>query len=592
MMKDKIKSSRGVTLISLTIVVAVLMILANVIIYNVGDNLKVGKLKEMQNDIDNLRAKISDYYVQNGKIPASIKYTNIYHLKEAGIISDAVDTGNFLVIDLSALDNLTLNRGKDFEEIKFFDSLTEEQAKNNTDLYIINETSHNIFYVAGITIDKETFYTDYTQENMDQVSVDLKYVEGIKIPDGFYYVEGTKDTGILIRANNATQEYLWVQTKEKITAIPDKVEITTRETENFIKSVNSYSGYYKSTTSNEVMYLELENWSPKYDKEGIYKDKNGDTAYIPEGFQVSKLSGENTIHEGLVVKDRNHNEWVWIEVPKTKTVYQTAGIDIIDFTEEDYTKIETDLQTYAKVYRDSNYKDTWALEEQHGFSSENEYHDLKNSMLKSVYEKGGFYIGRYEVGTQTQRIDNLTELTTPVIQRDAYPYNFVTCKQAQAKSKELATAERTTSLMFGIQWDLVLKFIEVKGQRLQNEITLDSSSWGNYSNITFNVVRGKYTNNPNLGNSYVDVNESYSKLEKTDILLTTGATNRNTALNIYDIAGNLYEWTLENNVTDFNGSCVYRGGSYYRDGATPASSYGTASALDFFNNVGFRPTLY
>lgn len=64
MIKQKLKNGKGISLVSLTITVVILMILVNVIIYNAKDNLKIGNLKEMQNDISNLRDKISSYYAR------------------------------------------------------------------------------------------------------------------------------------------------------------------------------------------------------------------------------------------------------------------------------------------------------------------------------------------------------------------------------------------------------------------------------------------------------------------------------------------------------------------------------------------------
>lgn len=528
-----IKKEKGISLISLAIAVAVLLILTNVIIYNVRDDLKIGNLKEMQNDIQNLRDKVSAYYVQNGQIPARVEYPNINHLKVAGVISEVADTGRFLVIDLSAIENLTLNRGADFETIKTWDALTEEQAKNYTDLYIINETSHNIFYVAGITIDNEVFYTDV--EDLDTKAVDLRYVEGVKIPEGFHYTGGTKALGnIFIESEDGTETYKWVVVEE-MTEIPSDIEINSNEKEDFIKSVNSYQGYYKNVNNNSIKYFSLQKWSPIYDKEGIYEDKNGDRAYIPKGFQVSEVPGENTIDGGLVVKDSQNNEWVWIEVPKG--IYKTAK------TSDDYEKIEKDMQDYVKNYREENYLDTWYSEGQHGFSNSTEYNNWKNSMLKSVYEKGGFYIGRYEAGTETQRTSENEDRIIPLVQRNKFPYTFVTCRQAQTLARQLGTEEKTSSLMFGIQWDLVLKFIEAKGAKKQ--------------------------------------------------VLTTGTTNRNSSvLGIYDLTGNVSEWTLESS-NNIESPCTSRGGSFeHTEGDMPMASRYNTSISHFDNNIGFRPVLW
>ncbi len=576
MISSKIKNVRGISLISLVIAITVLMILSNVIIYNVKDDLKLGNLTEMQNDIVNLRDKVSSYYRQNGEIPANIAYTNINAIKEAGVISEAVDTGNFLVIDLSALENLTLNKGKDFEKVKE----NPDHVNEYTDLYIINETSHNVFYVAGVTINQDTFYTDYTSEKVDTATVNLKYIENVEIPDGFYYVEGTKDTGIKIKSNDNTEEYQWIQETKEISEIPNDIEINANQKEDFIKSVNGYHGYYKGVNSSKVIFLGLENWSPIYDKEGIYRDKNGDTAYIPQGFSVSETPGENTIDEGLVVRDEKQNEWVWIEVPKS--IYQTAE------SSEDYEKIEKDMQTYTSSYRNSEYTDTWNSKEQHGFASANEYQNWKNNMLKSVYEKEGFYIGRYEVGTTTARASSSATETTPILQKDAYPYNFVTCKQAQTLAKSLATEGKTSSLMFGIQWDLVMKYVETKGGKTQDELK-DSTTWGNYSNATFDITRGEYSATEGLWNQ---VNAKYTKPTES-VILTTGTTNRNSALNIFDLSGNVWEWTLEY-TSGSNGSCVSIGGAYDNNGKEhSASSRNYGYAVTFTHpGLGFRPALY
>ena len=45
-----------------------------------------------------------------------------------------------------------------------------------------------------------------------------------------------------------------------------------------------------------------------------YYDVNEDKAVIPAGFAVSQIEGENTIEDGLVVIDKNGNEFVWVPV--------------------------------------------------------------------------------------------------------------------------------------------------------------------------------------------------------------------------------------------------------------------------------------
>ncbi len=157
--------------------------------------------------------------------------------------------------------------------------------------------------------------------------------------------------------------------------------------------------------------------------------------FLPDGAEIV----ENDLNKGLVIKDSNGNEWTWIEVPKSIYTNTTYNGGTAPTSSEDYAKIESTMQNYAKDYRLSGYTDEWYSEAQHGFKSAEEYNNHKKAMLKSVYENGGFYIGKYEVGTETLRIAKDAPLTTPVIKEGAYPYNYVTNKQAQEKSKELAT---------------------------------------------------------------------------------------------------------------------------------------------------------
>ena len=139
-----------------------------------------------------------------------------------------------------------------------------------------------------------------------------------------------------------------------------------------------------------------------------------------------------------------------------------------------------------------------------------------------------------------------------------YPYTYVTCSQAQTLTSKLSTGKSyTSSLMFGVQWDLVLKHIEVKEvakgtalATIQSALRSDSKDWGNYYNASFEINRGKYavfnTSTYKL-EKFQDVGNEYSKEKDKSILLTTGATERNCSRNIYDVAGNCWEWTTESN---------------------------------------------
>ena len=315
---------------------------------------------------------------------------------------------------------------------------------------------------------------------------------------------------------------------------------------------------------------------------------------------------ESDANKGIVIKDKNNNEWVWVEVPKT-TVFSDLTIDTTkELTEQNYTDIKNKLISYATTYREGkvgqgyNWTDEWY--NGCGMTSD-EYTIAYQKMLKSVYTYGGFWILRYEAGiegTTTETTNartgssaRITIGTSPkaVSQKDAIPYNWVYCSEAQALAKEMTpNSNYTSSLMFGIQWDLLCKYLEVKGKLATANINSDSSAWGIYSNVGRTISSNKAKQTTNNGSTWTTITGTKPA---SSVLLTAGASEETNKMNIYDFAGNEWEWTLEHVTSDSNNPCAIRGGGYNLIGSNyPASyriRYSTTNALD---GIGFRPALY
>ena len=373
----------------------------------------------------------------------------------------------------------------------------------------------------------------------------------------------------------------------------------------------------------EKMLSNMENLLGSYSFRNVNTADTNPAGTVPENSVVLDDDANN----GIVIKDINNNEWVWVEVPKI-TVFGDLTIDTTkELTERNYTDIKNKLVDYAGVYRNgsasqdrSSWTDEWYAIDGETLitaSTENlsaeqkelkngcglnydEYNTLYNNMLKSIYTYGGFWIGRYEAGVEgsindlnkarTRSSDRITIGTSPkaISQKDAIPYNFVYCSEAQSLANEMYPDNNyISSLIFGIQWDITCKYLEVKSDLSISDINLDSSSWGNYNNVTRKITSLNAKKSLNSGNTWEKISGEKSQ---GDVILSTGASDETKKMNIYDFTGNLWKWTLEK--TEYiEYPCASRGGAFNSTGKMSASLKGGNTAEFSSEIVAFRSML-
>ena len=164
-----------------------------------------------------------------------------------------------------------------------------------------------------------------------------------------------------------------------------------------------------------------------------------------------------SVDTGFLIKDASGNEYVWVVVPKSlynNTTYNSNN-DKKPSSSTDYANIEYCLQQYTATYRNgTSNSDTYAADTANvgWFENETEYNNLKNSMLKSVYENGGFYIGRFEEGTANAE-ESTTEGTSagPVSKINMYPYRLLTLPEAMDLTKKVNAGNRTSTIKNQVQ---------------------------------------------------------------------------------------------------------------------------------------------
>lgn len=147
----------------------------------------------------------------------------------------------------------------------------------------------------------------------------------------------------------------------------------------------------------------------------------------------------------------------------------------------------------------------------------------------------------------------------------------------------------TSGLVTGTMWDAVMKFITTDSTSYSD---LKSTPWGNYSSNTgleYTKGRGRYlslkTTYGSLDSAIVSDGEFHSGIR------TTAFSEGTKRKNIYDLAGNLWEWTQDASTSTT--TILVRGGGFrhgYSD--SPMSYRYSVSATSTDTSYGFRPALY
>ena len=319
------------------------------------------------------------------------------------------------------------------------------------------------------------------------------------------------------------------------------VNLNVTETNSGIKTVKYSIDDGKTWTDEERKYSytfrNVSPWYVAYNVQIKTEDEAGNTktytdttpgVRIPDGFVWvggTKESGL-VISDNLADKDRYHgkddvgndlqgNQFVWIPVE-----------DIADYKRTAYAAniatgiIDTDTNSEKINYNSTN--------------SDYYTEALLTVEKASVEANKGYYIGRYEAGDKestnlkTLRTSSSSTSNTVVVKAGQTPYNYVTKTQAQGLAEDFSKKQGYTSvktrLVSSYAWDTAIAFIQKS-----NSDYGSCSEEGNYNDTTF---------------TYTDITGvSQTKANGDSTLIPTGQT---TAVNnIYDMGGNIYEWTTE-----------------------------------------------
>ena len=302
------------------------------------------------------------------------------------------------------------------------------------------------------------------------------------------------------------------------------------------------------------------------------------TVTIPAGFAVSQVEGENTIKDGLVIIDSKGNEFVWVPVSQ-----ENFDTEFVRRTSYYNNGKEETMTNYGEVNAEgSNVNISGATT---GLAESSTTVQEAKDMYDSVYQNEGFYIGRYEAGKDKNNPEKV------VVQKGVDVYNSVPWSKNKTMNEEEPTENTQdgaielarnfdeengyttvkSTLIYGVQWDAIMQWIDPE---YKNE---DGTLYEKGSFVANSTGKGNYNEdentNPWKGN-----------------IAQTGSSTDYEVNKIYDLAGNVYEWTMESYDTNRR---VNRGGFYNYSGSNhPASSRILSFPILSFSGIGFRVTLY
>ncbi len=298
-----------------------------------------------------------------------------------------------------------------------------------------------------------------------------------------------------------------------------------------------------------------------------YTDANGDTATIPAGFAVSQIEGENTVENGLVIIDANDNEFVWIPVPtaiaeseEQGTINKAMAVNLGTEENPQYrgllynfndtsSEVQSGCTTTTNNNREpdivSDYDNNTTYN--NGLFTKDSLQIDYNNMIKSVNINHGFYVSRYEMSLDAN-------------------------KNIQSKkNQQSATADASsTNMWYGLY---------EKAKTYNRDSVISSMIWGSQYDAMMNWMHKDSNINVNSTTPITGATKNASR--------TTGLEEKDKIKNVYDLLGNSYEWTLENNSS---GHRVFRAGAY--DYNSLISRRGNNSPYTKYNDVSSRFTLY
>ena len=327
------------------------------------------------------------------------------------------------------------------------------------------------------------------------------------------------------------------------------------------------NGENKKIDANGNVTVKLESVADSKTKGTVFKDTTtledtyGNQVKIPKGFKIANDSATD-VTGGIVIEDATYtntigSQFVWIPVGTGENTIKKANKETVDIAlgRYSFTQNRDGTVTVSEYSGGSCTEDTTAS---HNSSRGNAIAKDIEKFKTSANSNHGYYIGRYEAGKTG---DN----GFVVCKSGQEVWNYITQPKASEVSRNMygSEAKVTSDLINSYAWDTAIVFIQKCGTES------NSSTYSKTDGQSSTSTREPQTTGTNIL-------KATSKVDKQ--------------CNIFDMAGNCFEWTTETH-SDSYAPCVSRGGNYsYSNYYTSYRGYSNTSRAESI--FSFRPLLY
>lgn len=478
---------------------------------------------------------------------------------------------------------------------------TVENTENSiTQATITSSTENELTSDEGANDEEKINSVSVNDENSNKITSATKNTENTKDENKTQITETTKE-----KENNNTTKTTKNEERDNVTEATQQnvTSSTTTSTKSTKKEEIIEENKTTTSTEEKTNDINVENATEETVNTVEFEDDTTDDTSTTDS---TELTLEEQQAKNIFDLQKERNQYVWVPIDDISKLY---GVDnngklwgkLYNFSSSGRSNRNwTETNGIMSITNATNYREPDVI-------SNNQYYDIDSysymhnnglgqtryemlaqeleqkylEIMESIKKYGGFYIGRYETGGLSSTAV-INKMNTDIGSQNWYTM-YKKCLTLKGNNNNI-----TTMMITGSLWDETLDWIVSSGATNSEGTTLtyqlvgsNSTTFGNYYNATFNYI-AKDAEMPTA---------TETKAISTSTRIPAGSAEYTKTNNIYDMAGNVWEWTTEAYSTDVR---VDRGGGCNNDGFYyPMADRGDSYPYGNYSNIRLSSsTLY